>query len=119
MCRQSSGGQELFLKEYGSRLPPQQLAWVDVHPPLCRPHLLRLYGVKAGALGEKTSEQSVHVLIGASFKGAVWMAEKHNGPLALAPVGRLDALEVLKLTAVVHRDGFEQLISKPSAARYT
>ena len=47
------------------------------------------------------------------------MAEKHNGPLALAPVGRLDALEVLKLTAVVHRDGFEQLISKPSAARYT
>lgn len=107
-----SSGQELFLKEHGRRFPPQQLAGVVVHPPLCRPHLLRLYGVKAGALGEKPSNQSVHVLIGPPLKGAVWVAEKHNGPLALAPVGGLDALEVLKLTAIVHRDALEQLIEQ-------
>ena len=40
------------------------------------------------------------------------MAEKHNGPLSLAPVGGLDALEVLKLTAIVHRDALEQLIEQ-------
>lgn len=40
------------------------------------------------------------------------MAEKHNSPLALAPVGHLYALEVLKLTAVVNGDALKKFIEQ-------
>ena len=42
------------------------------------------------------------------------MSEKHDGPSAIPPVGKLYPLKVLELAAVVHRDWHRQASSLPS-----